>query len=284
MDHDRIQPEQSLTQLGFTETEALVYCELLRASPASGYRLAQAIGKAPANTYQALSALTQKGAVLADGASKTFRAVPPAELIAGLEAGFERRARAAAHALERVFAPSEDDRIYQLKTPAQVMARARALIGAAREILLFDLFPEPLTELLPALESAAAAGVTLAGVTYGPPPATTFPCVGAAASDFIRDRWPGRQVGVVADAAHYLMALLSHDGGRVLHGVGSDSAYLAALQHSALATEIRFTRLKPTDDPLAHLSLLSARPAGLRRLVGDDLSDLDPAPVQGDAA
>jgi sugar-specific transcriptional regulator TrmB len=275
-----VSPEQSLAQLGFTDTEALVYCELLRASPASGYRLAQAIGKAPANTYQALSALTQKGAVMADGASRTFRAVPPGELIAGLEAGFERRAKAAAEALERVFAPSEDDRLYQLKTPGQVMERARALIEGARETLLFDLFPEPLSELLPALERAAASGVTVAGVAYGEPPATSFPCASAIASGFIRERWPGRQVSVVADAVHYLVALLAHDGGSVLHGVGSDSAYLSCLQHSALATEIRMSALDPADDPLAHLSLLNARPAGLRRLVGDDLSALD----QGDAA
>lgn len=53
-------PEETLMPLGFTETEALAYCELQRAGPSTGYRIAQGIGKAQANTYKALSTLVQK--------------------------------------------------------------------------------------------------------------------------------------------------------------------------------------------------------------------------------
>jgi len=75
------------------------------------------------------------------------------------------------------------------------------------------------------------------------------------------------------------VALLSPDAPRLLHGVWSDSAYLSALQHNALASEIRLSALAPEgEDALADISLLRARPAGLRRLVGDE-------PLQkGDAA
>ncbi len=49
--------EEELVALGFTESEARVYCELLRGSPATGYRLAQALGKAPPAIYKALASL-----------------------------------------------------------------------------------------------------------------------------------------------------------------------------------------------------------------------------------
>jgi HTH-type transcriptional regulator, sugar sensing transcriptional regulator len=275
----------ALAALGFTETEALVYCELLRASPASGYRLAQAIGKAPANTYQALAALTQKGAVLVDdSAGKSFRPAPPAELIAALERAHAARAQAAQDALARLYRPPQDDRIYQIGAAAQVMERARAMIDGAREILLFDLFPGPFEALRAHLERAHSQGVRVAGVGYADAGETVFPLIASKGSAFA-NRWPGLQLSLVADAREYMVALLSHDGARVLHGVWSDSAYLSALQHNALASEVRLSALAPSEsDDLADISLLRARPAGLRRLVGDEPLSID-APIQiGDAA
>ena len=95
--------ERALTTLGFTETEAGLYCQLLRGGPATGYRLARAVGKAPANVYQALAALAQKGAVLTDeGEPKTFRAARPDEVLAALASGFETRRSAAEDALARL--------------------------------------------------------------------------------------------------------------------------------------------------------------------------------------
>jgi hypothetical protein len=280
-----MEPAATLAALGFTETEALVYCELLRASPASGYRLAQAIGKAPANTYAALAALTQKGAVVVDdSAGKSFRPAPPAELIAALERGYETRARAAGEALEQLYKPPEDDRIYQLSTAAQALERARAMIDGAREILLFDLFPEPFELLRPHLELAQGRGVRVAGVGYAPPGEIGFPFLDSRGLS-LAERWPGLQLSLVTDAREYMVALLSRDMTRALHGAWSDSAYLAALQHNALASEIRLSALAPAGgDPFADISLLRARPAGLRALVGDEPIPTD-APLQkGDAA
>lgn len=263
-------PASALAALGFTETEALIYCELLRASPATGYRLAQGIGKAPANTYQALAALTQKGAVVVDdSAGKAFRPAPPGELIAALERSYESRARAAGEALEQLYTPPEDDRIYQLTSAAQALERARAMIDGTREILLFDLFPEPYALLRPHLELAHEKGVKVAGVGYV---ALEAPFPVAASPGFsLAERWPGLQLTLVADAREFMVVLLSRDLKRVLHGVWSDSAYLSAMQHNGLASEIRLSALAPTsDDALSGISLLRARPAGLRRLVGDE--------------
>jgi sugar-specific transcriptional regulator TrmB len=267
-------PVDALTALGFTETEALVYCELLKASPATGYRLAKAVGKAPANTYQALSALVQKGAAMVDeSGGKSFRAVPPAELLSAMAGAFESRRKAAAEALERLATPSGDDRIYQLKSADQAMQRALAMIEAAREVVMFDLFPEPLEALRQALEAAAARGVTVAGTSYGPTADVPAPFIVSRGADYVFRRWPGQQVVVVADAREHLAALLSHDGRQVLHGVWSDSAWLACAHHNGLACEVRLlAQPAGADDPLEHLSLIRSAPAGFHALVGPDTS------------
>jgi sugar-specific transcriptional regulator TrmB len=262
-------PETALAGLGFTDTEARVYCELVRAGPATGYRLAKAIGKAPANTYQALESLAQKGAVLTEDAeAKTWRAAPPAELLSALDAAHARRSAAALDALSRLPAAATDPRLYALRTPEQAYARARAMIAAARQIVLFDLSPAPWEALAPDLEKAQAAGVTVAGLLYRPA-ATSVTTVVSRSADVVLERWPGQQVTVVADAAEHLNALIAHDGQRLIQGVSSDSAFLACLQHSGLSAELRLSHLAPAQDPLTGISLLAQRPAGFLSLIGE---------------
>ncbi len=261
-------PERLLAELGFTDTESRLYCELARGGPATGYRLARAIGKAPANVYQALESLSQKGAVQVDETqAKAWRAAPAAELVAALKANYERRSGAALAALSAIRPPDPDTRLYALKTPEQVLARARAMIAAAREVVLFDLFPEPFEALRADLERAAASGVIVAGLTYVPTSAS-FRVVHAASAERAAQGWPGRQVTVVADAREHLVALISPDGDRVIQGVSSDSVYLACLQHSGLAAELRINAAA-FDDPMADLALLNLRPSGLTQLLGE---------------
>jgi len=263
-------PEQRLAALGFTETEAAVYCELLRAPASTGYRLAQSIGKAAANVYQALAALSQKGAVLVeDGDAKTYRAVSPAELIAALSKSFEVRAADAAKALERLHEPAPDDRLYQLSTIEQVFERATAMIERAREIVLFDLFPEPFRRLEGALTRAATQGVTVAGLLYDRSAQAPYFALHASQARFVLERWPGVQMNVVVDASEHLIALLSGDARSVKHAVWSDSAYLACVEHSSRASELRADASKAADRKfVSTLSLLTAYPPGLRKLIG----------------
>jgi sugar-specific transcriptional regulator TrmB len=271
--------ESAMAALGFTEIEAAIYCELLRSAASTGYRLAQAIGKAPANVYQALAGLAQRGAVMVDdGETKTYRATPPAELLGALQHAFDASRQEAQAALAALHAPAGDDRIYQLKVPAQVYERAESMIAAAREILLFDLFPEPLARLAPLLARAHGRGVAVAGLVYGETPELPFPVAAARSRVVVAGRWPGLQLTLVADASEHLVALLSPDGLAARHGVWSDSAYLACLQHSGLAAEIQLQTASPgASDPFGGLSLLSAYPPGLRALIGPRAD-----PEQGD--
>lgn len=261
--------EDRLRDLGFSAIEARVYCELVRAGPATGYRLARAVGKAPANTYQALESLLSKGAVIVDdGEARTWRAAAPGELLAGLKAAFDRRGAAALAALSTIDMATPDDRLYALKSRDQVLAKARAMIAGASSVVLFDLFPEPFEALRQDLETAAAAGIVVAGLVYGPTETTVRVAITGSAPE-AAGRWPGQQVTLAADAREHLVALLAHEGDQVLRGLWSDSAYLACLQHSALSSEIRLSALPPGDDPFADVALLTLRPPGLTHLLGD---------------
>lgn len=257
-----------LTPFGFTELESRLYHELMRQGSATGYRLAQSVGKAPANTYQALAGLVRKGAVISDEAEPTtYRPIPPADLFAVLRKSFDGQARDAEAALAALHQPAREDRLYQLKTVPQAIARAHALIEGAKEILLVDLFPEPLAMLRASLDAASRRGVTIGGLVYRPETGLPFPVAVAPRADFVAERWPGQQMTLIADAREVLLALIDPAGDALLQGLWSDSAYLACLHHSGLAAEIQLTAMNGQEPPLAHLSLLSAAPAGLRRLV-----------------
>jgi predicted transcriptional regulator len=106
-----------LQALGFSELEAHIYCFLLTESPATGYRISHAIGKPTANTYKAITALAQRGAIVMDD-------------------GESRLARA-----------SGDSRVYQLADTDQALQRARALLARASHVVLIDAFPGPLAAL-----------------------------------------------------------------------------------------------------------------------------------------
>ncbi len=260
-----------LLMLGFTETEALVYCELVTGGPASGYRLAKAVGKARANVYQALSQLTRRGAALIyDSHVQTFRATDPGELMRVLTEGYRLNAEAARTALQTLAAPAADDRIYHLKTIDQLFERAVAMIERASAIVLVDAFPETLERILPALERAAARGVVVAAFVYDDRAVASFPLISSTAAHFALTRWPGLQLSVVADAREHLVSLLERGTGQVLHGIWSDSAYLSCLQHSGLAAEIRLASLAATGNPLDEIALLQAQPPGLRNVMRDE--------------
>jgi len=269
-----------LVALGFTEVEARVYCELLKGAPATGYRLAQTLGKAPPSIYQALASLEHKGAVLVEeGEPRSFRPVPPDEVLAALQRRFEARRREASDALRKLHTPVQDDRIYHLKSTAQLMERARAMIAGATERLLFDLFPPPFATLAPALTEASARRVSIAGLVYGETPKLPFDCVRSSDADFVRERWPGAQLTLVADAREFLVALLTPDGTGVKQAIWSDSVYLSCLQHSGLSAEVQLSAPPSSRARLSRsFSLIGSSPPGLRHLVGQPTS----SPHRGD--
>src|SRR5215475_6212545 len=124
---------QTLENLGFSEIESLIYCFLLKESPATGYRISHAIGKPTANTYKAIAALAQSGAIVVDDSqNRLCRAVPPAELLERLDRDFGARRHQAAAQLAKIRPASGDDRVYQLEDVDQAFERARAMLDGAK--------------------------------------------------------------------------------------------------------------------------------------------------------
>src|SRR3569623_1395603 len=106
----------ALLKLGFSETEAETYCQLLRTPGATGYGFAQAIKKSQANVYSALSSLTAKGAVAVDqGSVRAYRAVPPAELLPRLSREYAASCAAAERALASLGQSGQGAGVYQVK-------------------------------------------------------------------------------------------------------------------------------------------------------------------------
>lgn len=262
------EPLTALLGLGFTETEAAIYVELKRNGPATGYRLAASIGKAAPNVYQALETLFAKGAVMAtEGGKRVFRATPIEEILSALDADFRERRETVLDVLGNLGETKADDRLYQLKTVAQVFERARIMIEAAQQIVLHDLFPAPYAELSAPLVAAERRGILVAGIDYGTGadgPGTP------AAVNIPWDRWPGQQLTLVTDASECLFALLSHDGKRVLRGLWTTSAFISCMNHSGLACQIQVARALPgLPEPIATIGLLASHPPGLKRLLGE---------------
>lgn len=253
----------ALQSLGFSEIEALVYAFLASGEPATGYRVSHAIGKPTANTYKAIAGLVQKGAVQVDeGGSRLVRAVPPDELLAGLERRAQQQREAARAALASLNRDDDDDRVYTLRDRDQVLERARAMLARARAMVLGDLFPGPLTALAADLAAAAARGVRVVVKGYAPATVAGVEVVVAEDGDRALAAWPGQQLSLVVDADEHLLAMFDPALTTVRQAVWSRSAFLSCLHHNHVAMELLVT----ADGRLADVSLLTSNPPGLARL------------------
>jgi hypothetical protein len=263
---------QSLTGLGFTELEAEIYVSLLRHAPATGYRVAQSIGRPVANTYKAIESLQHKGAVLVDeGSSRLCRAVPAEELLAQLERSFQRRRQEAANALASLRAAPDDDRVYQLQSVGQVFERCRRMLEGCEQAAVLDVFPKPLEELREAVEGAARRGVRVAVKAYAPAALAGVDVVVHPHGRATLRRWPGQWLNVVTDGREHLLAFLTPDARGLRQAVWSGSAYLSWVYHSAVGAELILAALQRGLEDGATAAELRQAVAGYQYLFRADL-------------
>lgn len=230
---------QPLMSLGFTSLEAQVYTFLLQEPAVTGYRIAQALRKPAPNIYKAIESLETKGAVLVDEAkSRLCRPVPPEELLGHLERRFREDRGKAARLLSGVSAPPNDDHVYTLRSPDQVMERARRMLSRCQDVALVDAFPVPLAELAKDIAGTAGRGVPVAVKAYQPVDIEGARVIVDPRATDAFERWPGQWINVVVDGSEHLIAFLSKDGTKVRQAVWSGSAYLSWVYHCGLASEI----------------------------------------------
>jgi sugar-specific transcriptional regulator TrmB len=275
-----------LIELGLSGSEAAVYAYLVRHSPATGYKVAKAIGKPVANTYKTIASLEDKGAIVVDDSgSRLCRAIPPAEFLARLDKRYhEQRTRAAA-ALTKIERSrgndrddaAEDTRIYRLRSRQQVMQRARTMLGRATRCVLLDAFPDPLAELITDVDAAAARGVDVVVKPYSDPPLKLAHLVPILVVErTIPSLWPGHHLNLVIDAKESLLALLAPTGDDVIAAIHTTGHYLAAIQHSGLQFEFMMTHVrdgiyKNVEPAKLHEIVMSYVRFSLTRMPGYDI-------------
>ena len=229
---------QTLVELGLTALEAEAYGFLIQQSPATGYKVAQAIGKPAANTYKALESLARKGAVLVDEAeNRLCRAVPADEWLGQLERQFQRRKHNAAEALATLGSSPQDDRLYQLHTRTQVLERARAMLLRCKHSAVMDIFPVPLTSLTDDIEVAAARGVEIVVKTYLPIDLREVRVIVRPHGHEITEALPGDMISLNIDGVEHLLAVMPSDGDRVFQAIWTGSAVVSFLLYNGLINE-----------------------------------------------
>jgi hypothetical protein len=231
--------ETALQELGFTRTEAALYVYLLKDSPATGYRIAKALGRSFAVTYGALDSLQTKGAILVDaGKSRLSRAVSPHELLEQRARRFSEQRDKVLEAAEQLPSKSSDARIYQITAEDQLYERARTMLAAAEERVLTELFPEPLSVLQEDLQVTAERGVDVTARVYE---RTEIPGVRVICSPFgshtmesFRSQW----FGIFVDGRQLLLAQLRSGGGGVFYAAWTANLILARASYAHMNSDL----------------------------------------------
>ncbi len=274
---------RALEGLGFSRLEGAIYAFLSAHSPATGYRIAQAIGKPVANTYKGLSALAARGVVVVeDGPSRLCRAVPSGELFGQLLKDLQGKCAKAADALAKVEKAEEDGRVYRLDSRQQVMERSRQMIRGAKEVVLISAFPEPLEEIMEELEAATSRGVKVLLKAYREVELRGAEVIFSNEAEELLSQFPGQELNLTTDAEQMLVAVLPRRGegdeDRIIQAVWSGSVFLSVLHYNGLYSEWLLTRLNAQIMAGADAKALRAgmkrsvplmQTRGYRRLVGE---------------
>lgn len=264
----------SIMSLGFTEMEAEAYAQLCKSNGATGYAVAKAIHKPHANVYQALTALEHKGAVLfKEGTTRTYSAVPPSELVEHLRKRMQSNlatAKATLAPLEQPYV--QDEGLYRLRTQAQVLAKAVAMIEVADECVLIYAGPTAMVELRPTLEQAIAAGVRVAGLVLREEdrlPGARLHISGIGTR--IEAAWPDFPLLLVADAREALLAPFAPEAQPQNPAVWTRSVFLCSLFHNALTSDAVLHSLPVIGEIVSpNLRLFDMIPSAIREMVGGE--------------
>jgi len=226
----------ALIPFGFTRLESEIYAFLLGEATATGYRIAQAIGKPVANTYKAIQTLQSKGAIVVEeGGTRLCRAVPSEELIARVSREFDAHRALAKAALGRISPSEEDDRIYQLRSKIQVMQRARQMLSDAKKVALIAASADIVRALADDLTEAAGRSVEVFVKTTEDIPLTRVESfVTGREGDLLRS---GHFLRLVVDGEQHLAGVFG-PGGDEAQFVWSRNPAFSLLQHEGVAAEI----------------------------------------------
>lgn len=230
---------ERLAALGLTPTESAAYVFLLQNPGVTGYRVARGIDKPTANAYQALESLRRKGgATLAEGRRRAYRAVPAGEFLDALAWRFDERRRGAARALAALGPAPPTPGVYAMHRSEEVLTRAARLVESAKQTLVLDVSPAALEHLRASIQDAIKHDVRVGLATPAPDPPRAAIAV-ASAPTTEDSEW----ILATADGREALTAQFSAGLSAVREAAFTESPFLAARLHRALASDLLFRAL-----------------------------------------
>lgn len=242
----KIRQRKSLESLGLTSLEAEVYEFLVHASPATGYRIAQAIGKSVGMIYKVVESLEAKGAAMSadDGESRVIRAVPVSDFVGRVRQEIEEACAAAEQGLVAESEPVPDDRLYRLTSREQVLQRAMAMLAQAERFTILTATPRPAAALIENLAEAAGRGVRVA--------LKAFSAVRAAGVDVRLDprgesavsSAPGEWMTLTVDGRDVLVALFEHGTGVLHEAYWTQNPLVTWMMYTGLAADFAMADIR----------------------------------------
>ena len=239
----------ALKDLGLTATEASIYVALLEHcgdGPVSAYKLAQDMGRDPANMTKTLAAMVKRGAVHAGGKRpKLYAPVRPADFTGELVARIQARQRQAVALLDRIGQPAADESLRPLESRRAGLDRARSILESAGRIVLVDASADLLAEIAADLSSAASErGVTVLARSTDQVAAPGVRIWIDPDDGALSGAAPGPWLRLTVDG-HSCLEMTAHpeDPDLLLHGSWSRSPGQAFLAHRSLGSELILTDL-----------------------------------------
>ena len=157
-----------LRQLGFTDYEARIYMQLLKTSPATAYEVAKAAGVPRANTYAALEALAQRGAVLpVNEEPLRYVAAPPKTLFEAISRQTRALCSDLSERLELIAPASQDYPVWTTHGDVAVQEKIEAMIAESRSSIWIKAADDVIRRHKASLQEAAERGVSLIIVLFG---------------------------------------------------------------------------------------------------------------------
>ncbi len=157
-----------LKRLGFTEYEARVYFQLLLQSPATAYEVAKASGVPRPNTYNALEALSQRGAVLPVSESPVrYIAAAPDKHIDHIGRTTLALCDDLVRRLSKLTPAANDTYVWTLHGETSVRDKIDSLLDASKVSIWVKAADDVLRVHAKALRAAAERGVEIFIILFG---------------------------------------------------------------------------------------------------------------------
>jgi len=241
-DYDNI--INKLIKIGLSRLESEVYITLLKESPLTGYRIAQILNKAAANTYKALESLEKKGAVVAEEtpSMKQYSAVPVNEYLEQIEKSFKSDRVFLETALKEISYSVSGDKVYMLQTFDQVLERCIKMLERAEHSVIVDAFPDVLLKIVPQLESCGKNGVNIIVNAYEPVKLENCRVIIKSNAKKVLQLWSGDWMNIAVDGKEYLITAIDKDG-TFQHAIWSNSPYLSFFVFNGFRYEMLFSAL-----------------------------------------